>query len=167
MAPNLFVCLRNVFCPVYWFRRSERIEGSLHGIVEHWDDPVPGTYKYMPCRGWFLVHRDGKEEPEKVPTRLVYCRILHQYLFESDMEERCVWQSITRREGEKPEEFLFFRLDDGFSWVAGWDAKGRFIPGPYKKWYIDPDTSVMRRMKSSGNSTPNTSRSNSIVPEKM
>lgn len=133
-------------------------------IEEHWDSPVPGTYKYIAGRGWHLIRRDGKNHDEKVPIRLVYCRILHRYLFASEMEERCRWESVALREGGKPQKFLFFVLDDGFTWVAGWDAKGNFIPGPYQKWYIDPDTSIMRRVKSIDST--NISRSSSIVPEK-
>ena len=52
------------------------------------------------------------------------------------------------REGSpRRQRFCFFLLDDVVTWVAAWDADGRFIPGPYKKWYLDPDTGVMRRMK--------------------
>lgn len=162
MAPNLFLCLRTICCPVYWFQRRERVH-SLN-IEEHWDSPVPGTYKYTPGRGWYLVHRDGHTSPEKEPVRLVYCRILHRHLLEHEMEERCRWESVTVREGNKPEKFMFFLLDDGFTWVTGWDAMGNFIPGPYRKWCFDPETNAMRRMKSCESS--NVSRSSSIVPER-
>ena len=164
MTPNPFVCLRTIFCPIYWFSsRGDRINGSLH-IEEHWNTPIPGTYKHVPGRGWFLIHRDdGKEELEP-PSRLVYCRILHRFLFESEVEQRCRWEFVkdgvnkvgggdggTKGKGKgkgKGKAFRFFLLDDLFTWVVAWDDKGRFIPGPYKKWYVDPDTGEMRRLKS-------------------
>ncbi|KAA8648210.1 hypothetical protein EYZ11_007563 [Aspergillus tanneri] len=144
MAPNLFLCLRKAFCPIYWFQRGERIQGSIHK-EEHWESPVPGIYKYIPARGWHLIYRDGNEYEEKVPVPLVYCRILHRHIFEHEMEERCSWHSVTVHEGAESEKFLFFLLDDGCTWVAGWDSKGKFIPGPYQKWYLDAETNTMRR----------------------
>ncbi|KAH1435265.1 hypothetical protein KXX32_008926 [Aspergillus fumigatus] len=164
MAPNLFICLRAVFCPTYWFQRGERIQGSIFQ-EEHWESPVPGIYKYIPGRGWHLVQRDDSEYEEKVPVPLVYCRILHRYIFEHQMEDRCRWQSVTLHEGAKPERLLFFLLDDGYTWVAGWDAKGTFIPGPYQKWHYDHDTKTMQRVVSPESS--NVSRCSSIVPTKM
>ena len=119
----------------------------------------------MPGHGWHLIQRDGDHAPAKEPIKLVYCRILHRHLFEHEMEERCRWESTAVREGGKPRKFLFFLLDDDFTWIAGWDANGNFIPGPYKKWYYDSDAKVMRRMKTCESS--NVSRSSSIVPEKL
>ncbi|OJJ51216.1 hypothetical protein ASPZODRAFT_56018 [Penicilliopsis zonata CBS 506.65] len=165
MAPNLFLCLRTVFCPLYWFQRGERIDGSLHK-EEHWDSPVPGTYKYTPGHGWQLIRRDDSDSDEKTPVSLVYCRILHRYLFDYEMEERCLWHTVTHREGVPPERFMFFLLDDGYTYVAGWDARGRFIPGPYQKWSFDSDTKTMTRMTST-TSSANVSRCSSIIPEKL
>jgi hypothetical protein len=165
MAPNLFICLRAAFCPTYWFQRGERIQGSIYQ-EEHWESPVPGIYKYIPGLGWHLVHKDGCEYEEKVPVPLVYCRILHRYIFEHEMEDRCRWQSVTLHEGAKPERLLFFLLDDGYTWVAGWDAKGKFIPGPYQKWHYDHGTKTMQRVPSPESSL-NVSRCSSIVPTKM
>lgn len=164
MAPNLFLCLRTVFCPIYWFQRGDRIQGSIHK-EEHWDTPVPGIYRYIPGHGWHLICRDGEENDEKVPVPIVYCRILHRYLFEYEMNERCAWHWITPYEGAKPEKLRFFLLDDGYTWVAGWDAKGRFIPGPYQKWRFDSFTDKMRPLKSPPESS-NVSRCSSIVPNK-
>lgn len=125
MSPNLFLCLRTVLCPVYWFQRGERINGSIHR-EEHWESPVPGIYNYVPGRGWHLIYRDGNKYDEKVPVPLIYCRILHRYIFEDEMEERCRWYYVSLEEGATPVRRLFFRLDDGYTWVAGWDAKGVF-----------------------------------------
>ncbi|PYH90277.1 hypothetical protein BO71DRAFT_80986 [Aspergillus ellipticus CBS 707.79] len=163
MAPNLFLCLRKAFCPTYWFQRGERIQGSIHK-EEHWDSPVPGIYKYIPGRGWHLVLKDGNEHDEKMPIPLVYCRILHRYVFEHEMEERCRWHTVAIEEGAKPERFLFFLLDDKYTWVAGWDDKGKFIPGPYQKWHYDAEKRTMRRELFPESS--NVSRA-SVVPNKM
>ncbi|PKY05556.1 hypothetical protein P168DRAFT_232881 [Aspergillus campestris IBT 28561] len=143
MAPNLFLCLRATFCPSYWFNRGERINGSLHR-EEHWESPVPGMYKYIPGLGWHLTSRDDRDHDEKVPVPLVYCRILHRFIFEHDMEDRCRWFTVTTHEGAASERLMFFRLDDGFTWVAAWDSQRRFIPGPYQKWYLDVETDTVR-----------------------
>lgn len=145
MAPNLFVCLRTVFCPIYWFQHGDRINGNI-SRDEHWDSPVPGTYRYIPGHGWHLVRRDDNLPDEKLPLPVVYCRILHRHLFEDDMDDRCQWHSVTSYGGAKSETFLFFRLDDGRTWVAGWDEKRRFIPGPYPKWAFDPVADKMYRV---------------------
>ncbi|KAF7587334.1 hypothetical protein BBP40_007398 [Aspergillus hancockii] len=163
MAPNLFLCLRTICCPTYWFQRGERIHGSVYK-EEHWESPVPGVYKYIPGRGWHLVYKDGNDYDEKVPVPLVYCRILHRYMFEYELEDRCQWHFVTVHEGAKPQRFLFFRLDDLDTWVAGWDAKGKFIPGPYQKWYYDPEIRTMRRVLFPESS--NVSRA-SIIPSKL
>lgn len=164
MSPNLFLCLRTVLCPVYWFQRGERINGSIHR-EEHWESPVPGIYKYIPGHGWHLIYRDGNKYDEKVPVPLIYCRILHRYIFEYEMEERCRWYYVSLEEGAAPIRRLFFRLDDGYTWVAGWDAKGCFLPGPYVKWSFDTEANTMRRVYEPESS--NVSRCSSIVPSKL
>ncbi|KAL2829222.1 hypothetical protein BDW59DRAFT_159218 [Aspergillus cavernicola] len=163
MAPNLFLCLRTVFCPTYWFQRGQRIQGSIHR-EEHWDSPVPGIYKYIPSQGWHLVCRDGNEYDEKVSVPVVYCRILHRYLFEDEVDDRCQWHTVTLQDGGKPEKLLFFLLDDGDTYVAGWDAKGKFIPGPYQRWYLDIETKTMQRVLFPPSS--NVSRI-SVLPDKV
>ena len=142
MAPNLFLCARAIFCPTYWFQKGDR-DSTLK--EQHWESPVPGTYKFLPGRGWHLIHRDGCENDEKVPAALVYCRILHRYMFESELEERCRWFDAPLHKGGRPEKLRFFLLDDGIHWVAGWDAQDNFIPGPYPKWWLDEDGYTMHR----------------------
>ncbi|PGH10494.1 hypothetical protein AJ79_05422 [Helicocarpus griseus UAMH5409] len=147
MAPNLFLCLRTVFCPVYWCRPSLQIQGAIFED-EHWEKPVPGTYRYLPGHGWHLIERDDPSPGEyESPEPVVYCQILHRYLLASDMEKRCRSLSVITDKGAKPQEFRFFLLDDGATWVAGWDAKDRFIPGPYLKWYFDKERQEMRPKK--------------------
>lgn len=166
MAPNIFICLRNVICPLYWFDNGTRVHGHP-AKEEHWASPVPGTYRYIPERGWHLIRRDGAEEDESEPRPVVYCRIVHRYLFASEMEKRCRYHRVTLRQGDEPSKCLFFQLDDGFTWVIGWDSRGKFIPGPYRKWCYDKENMTMRRMTSdedsSAASSPMTSRTSSVV----
>ena len=62
------------------------------------------------------------------------------------MMERCSWQTVAMRKGDKPQEYMFFQLDDGINWVAAWDAKGKPIEGPYAKWCFDKENMKMRLM---------------------
>lgn len=148
MSPNLYVCVRNIFCPHYWFKGTGSSAQSLV-LEEHWISPVPGTYRYIHGRGWHLIRRDDSDndEDELIPT--VYCRIIHRHLLASDMEQRCRWQTVKRTSSGTSKRLLFFRLDDGFTWVAGWDSGGKFIPGPYRKWYLDKESMTMRLARSS------------------
>jgi hypothetical protein len=41
---------------------------------------------------------------------------------------------------------IFFRLDDGVTWVRCWDELGDFIPGPYERWCIDQKSGSFRKM---------------------
>ena len=167
MSPNLFLCFRALFCPTYWFQRGERIHGSVYR-KEHWDSPVPGIYTYIPGQGWHLVSRDDDDDDvvnEKEPVPLIYCRVLHRYLLEDDMEERCRWHSVKLEESARPVKRMFFRLDDGYTWVTGWDARGNFIPGPYEKWVLDDEKKTMRRMSMWPDSA-NVSRDN-VLPAKL
>ena len=75
-----------------------------------------------------------------------YCRILHRYFLASELEARCRWGPVIRGEGNKAEICRFFRLDDGISWVLCWDSKGRFLYGPYRKYFMDQETGHMRPM---------------------
>lgn len=164
MAPNLFVCLRIAFCPRYWFHRGDRVNGSI-AKTEHWDSPVPGVYRYIPGRGWYLISRDGQEDGEKLPMPLVYCRIVHRYLLEDEMEDRCSWHCIQEHDDGTPVKRRFFLLDDGYTWVAGWDDQERFIPGPYQKWRFDPGSNSMYKVGTPPPSA-NVSRRSSVVLSK-
>jgi hypothetical protein len=76
----------------------------------------------------------------------VYCQVLHQYMLASELDSRCRLFWVVLREGAKPRQFRFFLLDDGVTWVAAYDEKGRFIPGPYCKWAFDKETMEIRPM---------------------
>lgn len=158
MAPNLYICARNAVCPWYWFRPRQR----YHNDEQFWSTPVPGIYKHFPGQGWHLIRREGHEKNEKFPPALVYCRVLHRYMFDHELEERSRWAIAPMHRGGRPEKLRFFLLDDGVHWIAGWDAKGRFIPGPYPKWWLDEDGETMHRGASPPTSAA-VSRCNSIV----
>ena len=104
MAPNLFLCLRTLCCPTYWFQHGDRVDGDANR-EQHWETPVPGTYKFLPGRGWHLIQRDDCEFEEKAPAALVYCRILHRYMFESELEERCY--ALFARNADAPADASF------------------------------------------------------------
>jgi len=162
MAPNLYISVRNMFCPQYWFKSTKSNVQSLN-LEEHWTSPVPGTYRHIPGRGWHLVRRDDSVKDEEEPLPTVYCRIVHRHLLASDMQQRCRWHTVSRSSSGKPERLLFFRLDDGYTWVVGWDSKGKFIPGPYRKWCFDKESMTMRRTISSETTSTSTSRNSSIA----
>lgn len=115
MAPNLFILARNIFHPKYLLRHGRKDRIKIKGSIsreEHWDAPVPGTYKYTPGQGWFLIRRDDDTEQASVgshtqidsscsdisstlgstqqslPEPVVYNSILHRYILVSDLKRR-------------------------------------------------------------------------------
>ncbi|PGG95366.1 hypothetical protein AJ80_09973 [Polytolypa hystricis UAMH7299] len=145
MAPNLFICLRTAFVPKYWFRSGVRVHGSIVQD-EHWTEPTPGTYRYVPGHGWHLIRRDDTPADAPIsPEPVVYCEVVNRYLLASDIERRCRSSVVTGKDG-KMQRFRFFRLDDGVSWVAAWDDKDRLIQGPYRRWCLDKESGEMRLM---------------------
>ncbi|KAJ6139118.1 hypothetical protein N7471_005604 [Penicillium samsonianum] len=125
MAPNLFLCARAIFCPTYWFQKGDR-DSNLK--EQHWESPVPGTYKFLPGRGWHLVHRDGCENDEKFPAALVYCRILHRYMFESELEERCRWFDAPLHRGAVRKSCAFSSSTTAFTGsLAGTPREASFL----------------------------------------
>lgn len=57
MTPNLFLATQTLFSPHKWFRSAPKGERAVR-VQEHWDDPVPGVYEYIPGRGWYLIATD-------------------------------------------------------------------------------------------------------------
>ncbi|KAI5302496.1 hypothetical protein KEM56_000647 [Ascosphaera pollenicola] len=114
MAPNLFILARNIFHPKYLLRHGRKDRIKIKGSIsreEHWDEPVPGTYKYTPGQGWFLIRRDDGAErvsvelhaqsdysgsdsstlgsnSQSLPEPVVYNSILHRYILVSDLKRR-------------------------------------------------------------------------------
>ncbi|KAK0664194.1 hypothetical protein DIS24_g826 [Lasiodiplodia hormozganensis] len=147
MAPNLLVATQTLFTPHKWFSRKPS-EKSVRRS-EHWADPLPGTYEYIPGRGWYLTRPDatdgGPGERLEKPRLVKYSRVLRRYLFENEYQRRKLSGEITDSHG-KVREVGFFQLDDGIAWVNCWNHKGEFIPGPYERWVIDERNEKFRKM---------------------
>lgn len=190
MSPNLFLATQKLFSPHKWFRHSNSQERSVRK-TEHWSEPKPGLYEYIPGRGWYLIatlkeaphdipettaeggpvqaHQEPPKEYEKLarPISAHWSRVLKRYMLEDDYKARKKYGVIQNDKG-KSVQVGFFRLDDGVAWVQCWDQEGTFIPGPYKLWCISQSTGQFRPMlkrddpKFAG--SRNTSRSNSRNP---
>ncbi|EOD45180.1 hypothetical protein GTA08_BOTSDO04109 [Neofusicoccum parvum] len=147
MAPNLLVATQTLFTPHKWFARKTSDKSVRRS--EHWDDPQPGTYEYIPGRGWYLTRPDGPDgtlgERLEKPRPVKYSRVLRRYLFDSEYQRRKLSGDITDSHG-KVREVGFFLLDDGVAWVNCWNHKGEFIPGPYERWVIDERNEKFRKM---------------------
>ncbi|KAH7049346.1 hypothetical protein B0J12DRAFT_533057, partial [Macrophomina phaseolina] len=147
MAPNLLVATQTLFTPHKWFSRKAS-EKSVR-TSEHWDDPLPGIYEYIPGRGWYLTRPDGPDgslgERLEKARPVKYSRVLRRYLFDSEYQRRKLSGEITDAHG-KVREVGFFLLDDGIAWVNCWNHKGEFIPGPYERWVIDERNEKFRKM---------------------
>ncbi|KAL1594241.1 hypothetical protein SLS59_008864 [Nothophoma quercina] len=190
MSPNLFLATQKLFSPHKWFRPSNSQERSVRK-TEHWSEPKPGLYEYIPGRGWYLI-ATLKEAPHDIPETTAeggpvqapqeppkeyeklsrpisahWSRVLKRYMLEDDYKARKKHGIIQNDKG-KNVEVGFFRLDDGVAWVQCWNQEGTFIPGPYKLWCISQRTGLFRPMlkrddpKFAG--SRNTSRSNSRNP---
>ncbi|KAF2276418.1 uncharacterized protein EI97DRAFT_450257 [Westerdykella ornata] len=61
MTPNLFLATQTLFSPHKWFKAGPKSERPSRR-TEHWNDPVPGVYEYIPGRGWYLVATDRERE---------------------------------------------------------------------------------------------------------
>jgi hypothetical protein len=168
MSPNLFLATQKLFSPHKWFRQSHSQERSKRR-TEHWAEPTPGLYEYIPGRGWYLIARtrevpndlpettaeggpvqapqDPPKEYERLsrPMSVHWSRVLKRYMLEDDYKARKKHGVISNDKG-KNIEVGFFRLDDGIAWVQCWDQEGTFIPGPYKMWCISARTGLFRPM---------------------
>lgn len=186
MTPNLFIATQKVFQPHKWFKKqNERPKRR----TEHWEEPVPGVYEYIPGRGWYLVAtykehsdtestlvdskeggpvggnieekaKDTVQVPSPVPVR--YSKVLKKYLLNPDYEKRKKYGVIENSRGRMV-QVGFFQLDDGVAWVNCWDDEGEFIPGPYKLWCIDVHTDKFRHMMRGDDPDYQRSQSNSRV----
>lgn len=168
MSPNLFLATQKLFSPHKWFRQSNSQERSERR-TEHWAEPTPGLYEYIPGRGWYLIAKtkdaphdlpastenggpvqasqDPPKEYEKLsrPMSVHWSRVLKRYLLENDYKARKKYGAVSNGKG-RDVEVGFFRLDDGVAWVQCWDQEGTFIPGPYKMWCISARTGQFRSM---------------------
>lgn len=190
MSPNLFLATQKLFSPHKWFRENKSQERSVRK-TEHWAEPKPGLYEYIPGRGWYLIAklkevahdipettaeggpvRASQEPPKEYdklarPISVHWSRVLKRYMLEDDYKARKKYGAIQNDNG-KNVEVGFFRLDDGVAWVHCWDQEGTFIPGPYKLWCISQRTGQFRPMLKGDDpkfvGSRNNSRSNSRNP---
>ncbi|KAF1999874.1 hypothetical protein P154DRAFT_436113 [Amniculicola lignicola CBS 123094] len=162
MTPNLFLATQTLFSPHKWFK-SQKVERPKRR-TEHWNEPVPGVYEYIPGRGWYLVATDqldpstsaseDGDHDRAVPTMnppvmVKYSKVLKRYLLCPDYEQRKRHGTISApipSNSKRRVDVAFFRLDDGIAWVQAWDEHGEFIPGPYKLWCFDTKTNQFRHM---------------------
>ncbi|KAF2743184.1 hypothetical protein M011DRAFT_226190 [Sporormia fimetaria CBS 119925] len=178
MTPNLYLATRTLFKPRDWFRSTSPSSPPEKPArkTEHWDDPVPGTYEYIPGRGWYLIARDA-ELPEKPPNTATgqtttnkkhapipvkYSKVLKRPLLAPDYEARKRGEGKFITASGRAATAGFFRLDDGIAWVQCWDDAGQFIPGPYKLWCIDQTTGLFRHMLRGDDPAYLRSRANSV-----
>lgn len=190
MSPNLFVATQKLFSPHKWFKENKTQPRSTRK-TEHWAEPRPGLYEYIPGRGWYLIAKLKKathdvpetndeggpvqaaQEPAKEyekldrPVPVHWSRVLKRYLLEDEYKARKRHGAIQNEKG-RTIEVGFFRLDDGVAWVQCWDQEGTFIPGPYKLWCISQRTGQFRPMLKGDDpnftGSRNNSRSNSRNP---
>jgi len=165
MTPNLLVAGTTLFRPHRWFsgRKSDKpIRKS-----EHWDEPVAGTYEYIPGRGWYLVSPDSMNgEKLAQPLHVKYSSVLKRHMLHRDYDERRVPHGKYIDSNGKPREAGFFRLDDDTSYVKCWDNNGEFIPGPWERWCVDKTSSKFRKMLKGDDpewQSRHSSRSNSVT----
>ncbi|KZF26561.1 hypothetical protein L228DRAFT_14980 [Xylona heveae TC161] len=161
MTPNLYLLTINLFTPHRWFTNSKRKTKRSSGRKEHWNNPVPGHYEYIPGRGWYLVAQDSGE-----PTRreqVVYCAINRRWMLLTDLNARTTWATVPDERG-KPKRRRFFRTDDGCTWLSCWDEHGKFVPGPWPSWHVDKETGRFRSISSSNGTV--SSRSSSSTRSK-
>jgi hypothetical protein len=141
MSPNLFLLGKLIVSPQQWFvprsgSRSPRKQ-------EHWDAPIPGTYEYIPGRGWYLIAIDAGHQTSpqlRLPQPATYCKILHRPMLRQEFESRRKFETVKGQKGG------FFLMDDGVTWVRAWDKNGAFIAKDLEKWIIDSETRLFRRM---------------------
>ncbi|KAF2762678.1 hypothetical protein EJ05DRAFT_481586 [Pseudovirgaria hyperparasitica] len=141
------VMMMMMMCPHKWFSSpdSQRSAPKPERTVEHWDSPVPGTYEYVPGRGWSLIAIDQPAATLIKPISVKYSRVLKRHLLIDDYNDRKRVAPIKDSKG-RTKEVGFFRLDDGTAWVNFTDSNGDFIPGPYKLWIPDARTGKFRDM---------------------
>ncbi|KAF1989960.1 hypothetical protein K402DRAFT_244336 [Aulographum hederae CBS 113979] len=156
MAPNPFLLLKLACSPHKWFTKTKKVPKEVPR-EEHWTVPTPGTYRFVPGRGWFLVATDspdpnGKSLVLATPEHVKQSLLLGRYMLASEYNARKRTAPMTCEDGRR-RTVTWFRLDDGVSWVNLWDCYGDFIEGPYDLWCVDGETGDFRKMKKSDDPT--------------
>ncbi|KAI9683140.1 MAG: hypothetical protein M1829_005931 [Trizodia sp. TS-e1964] len=140
MTPNVTLVLRKAFSPSRWLRKRSRCCNAPKSKVEHWSRPVPGTYEYIPGRGWYMIEKDGFG-PLKVRQAVVYCQVLGRWILQAEFE--CRSQVVWTDEGKR---IRCFQLDDGVTWVNCWGMDGRVKNAPWDRWMLDEKNGNFRLM---------------------
>ncbi|KAI9831309.1 MAG: hypothetical protein M1819_005083 [Sarea resinae] len=145
MAPNLYLLTQAVFTPSRWFSsKPQEKKTKASRRKEHWDEPVPGTYEYIPGRGWYLIARDSGEDTDREPV--VHSKVLRRYILKSEVHDRTRWATVETTPGKR-DRVRFFQLDDGVTWYKCWNAEGVMLPKPWEKWELDPKTQKFHRLE--------------------
>ncbi|KAI9845521.1 MAG: hypothetical protein M1837_004860 [Sclerophora amabilis] len=149
MAPNLALLSRKVFRPFSSPSTSPSTKAPRRKSVrrtEHWEDPVPGLYEYIPGRGWFLIKRDSTLPDETLKREpVVRCSILHRWILKAELDQRICMAKTMDDQGKIRVKRLF-QLDDGVGWINCWDEDGLFDPGPWERLCADEKTGIFRKM---------------------
>lgn len=170
MSPNPYILLRNLFTPQRWFKPGS---ASPVGYTEHLQTPIPGNYEYKPGRGWYLVSVDNEDEnTPRLPAQVIYCRLFGRFMFQDEYESRKKFGRAKDMEGNE-KIGVFFRLDDGLTWVHCWDQTGKFAPCErLQRFVVDSETGRFRIMTRadcmvSGRSPSVTTTSSTAAPESL
>jgi hypothetical protein len=121
--------IKLAFSPHRWTVKRSSSKDSVKP-KEQWDLPVPGIYEYKTGRGWYLTEylenfesspgdTTGKNKTrERLPRKVTYCQVLHRMMFTDEYEERRHWEYVKTSDSFEVEEFGFFRMDDGITYVS-------------------------------------------------
>ena len=136
MSPNLFLATQKLFSPHKWFRENKSQERSLRK-TEHWAEPTPGLYEYIPGRGWYLIAKEKEavqettieatteggpvqaaQEPQTsyeklaLPVSVHWSRVLKRYMLEPTYKDRKQHGVITNDKGRLSKEEIERMLAD-------------------------------------------------------
>lgn len=167
MSPNPYILLRNLFAPQRWFKPTN---SASVGYTEHLKAPIPGNYEYKPGRGWYLISVDNEDdETPRLPAQVIYCRLFGRFMFKDEYESRKKYGRAKDIEGND-KVGVFFRLDDGLTWVHCWDETGKFSPcKKLQRFVVDSETGRFRVMTRAdcmvpGRSPSVTTTSSTVAP---
>ncbi|QDS77336.1 hypothetical protein FKW77_005142 [Venturia effusa] len=156
MTPNPLTALRILVNPHKWGSSSRSENRTPNPEPEHWRKSsrvsIPGHYQHKPGRGWYLTAVDNPEDCAlRLPQQVIYCNILHRWMFVSDREKRRRTETIKHPSycNGQPKLRGFYLMDDGKTYVMAWNSTGRFIleEGTVQGWCIDENTRTLRPME--------------------
>ncbi|KAF2425717.1 hypothetical protein EJ08DRAFT_700262 [Tothia fuscella] len=144
MAPNPYLWAKYLFSPTQWTTQPAPVQRASR-TEEHWDFPIPGTYRHTPGRGWALIVIDDPETHKlELPQPITYSKVTHVYMLQSEYKLRRRHVFITGKDGVEREAGLFL-LDDNVTWVKAWNDMGK-LQAPFERWVIDAGSKEFRPM---------------------